>query len=115
MTSSARNPESSDATEGMRILRLAALAQDDIRFLVVQRRNRGLSAACSDFPCHSERSIEDAESKNPLLFDGTAGKSGGGPVWSPAPTGWGEVQRRNRCGTAGHKAPPYGMGRWYGG
>ena len=27
----------------------------------------GFYAACIDFLCHSERSIEDAESKNPFL------------------------------------------------
>ena len=27
-----------------------------------------MGAACTDFPCHSERSIEDAESKNPFLL-----------------------------------------------
>ena len=27
-----------------------------------------LGAACVDLPCHSERSIEDAESKNPFLL-----------------------------------------------
>ena len=37
----------------------------------MRRGNRGLGAACIDSLCHSERSIEDAESKNPLLFDGT--------------------------------------------
>ena len=32
-------------------------------------------AACTDLPCHSERSIEDAESKNPFLFGDTVMES----------------------------------------
>ena len=48
----------------------------------------GFYAASTDLPCHSERSIEDVESKNPLLFDSTVMKSDYGPKWSSAPTAW---------------------------